>query len=184
MYWKSSSLQDGLTHVKLSYAFELRVEPVRDECRVPRKVKTAWFSGASCEPTDLWTYVSRIFRWVLSSFFDLLLHDQSPAKHHSPQYHQPRLLIPRLLIYSSQAMSCQGVSSFQGVTFLPSLAPQESTAAGCIQMTAPMECHRPPPWQQTLPIPSTSKCPDLFARLPETTLDTAPIFHSRPGMGW
>lgn len=93
-------------------------------------------------------------------------------------------LLPRLLIYSSQAMSCQGVSSWQGVTFLPSLAPQESAAAGCIQMTAPMECHRPPPWQQTLPTPSTSKYPDLLACLPETTLDTAPSFHSRPGMGW
>lgn len=79
-------------------------------------------------------------------------------------------------------MSCQGVSSLQGVTFLPSLALQESTAAGCIQVTAAMECHRPPTWQQIRPIPSTSKYPALLACLPETTLDTAPAFHSRPGM--
>lgn len=47
----------------------------------------------------------------------------------------------------------------------------------------PMECHRLPPWQQTLPTPSTSKYPDLLACLPEATPYTAPIFHSGPRKG-
>lgn len=141
-----------------------------------------WCILGADRPLDLCvTHIQCVF----SSFFGLLLCSPGPAKLHSPRCPQLQwLLPPRVLIDSSQARSCQGDSSLQGVTFLPSLAPQESTAAGCVQRTAPMECHRPPPWQQTLPIRSTSKYPDLLVCLPETTLDTAPTFHSRPGMGW
>lgn len=142
------------------------VETEGNECRIPREFKVGWFSGTPCEPTALWTYVLHTFRWVFSSFFGLFIpwplpHGQGPAKLLSPQWW--RIWPPRVLTVSFHSLQLV-VSDIASFLSSPGEHSFRVHSNDC-----PVECHRLPPWQQTLPTLSTSKYPDLLACLPEAT---------------